>query len=73
MGRLRDMLLEYKFVMSWDDERQIELSKGQAGSAAAGGSGGGGPMKIMNKESAYGHMMHLVMLGEQDQINGENG
>ena len=71
MGRLRDMLLEYKFVMSWDDERQIELSKGQAGSA--GGSGGIGAMKIMNKESAYGHMMHLVMLGEQDQINGENG
>jgi hypothetical protein len=51
--------------MSWDDERQIELSKGQA---AAGGA-----MRIMSKESAYGHMMHLVMLGEQDQINGENG
>lgn len=61
MGRLRDMLLEYKFVMSWDDERQIELSKGQ------------GAMKVINKESAYAHMMQLVMHGEPDQNHGENG
>ena len=29
MSRLRDMLVEYKFVMSWEDERQMEVgSKG---------------------------------------------
>jgi plasmid rolling circle replication initiator protein Rep len=29
MNRLRDMLIEYKLVMSWEDERQMEIgSKG---------------------------------------------
>jgi hypothetical protein len=42
MMRLRDMLTEYKFELSWEDERQIELSKNQ--------------YKI-SQESAYGHMM----------------
>jgi hypothetical protein len=68
MGRLRDMLLEYKFVISWEDERQIELATG-----TSKGHQTGGIMKAISKESAYGHMMQLVMHGQQEQINGENG
>jgi hypothetical protein len=74
MSRLRDMLLEYKFVIAWEDERQIELAA--TGSNNKGGGhhqSSGGIMKAISKESAYGHMMQLVMHGQQEQINGDNG
>lgn len=53
MSRLRDMLVEYKFVMSWEDERQMEIS-------------GKGQNKTISKDAAYNHLMHLIAQGDSD-------
>ena len=53
MSRLRDMLIEYKLVMSWEDERQIDIvSRGHLQRA------------IVNKDLAYNHIMHLIAQSE---------
>ena len=58
MSRLRDMLVEYKFVMSWEDERQMEIS-------------GKGQNKTISKDAAYNHLMHLIAQGDSDQVSTE--
>ena len=53
MNRLRDMLIEYKLVMSWEDERQIDIvSRGHLQRAN------------VNKDLAYNHIMHLIAQSE---------
>lgn len=69
MLRLKELLTDYKFMLTWEDERALEFSAKISNTSQPNKASG------INAESAYGNLMALVnqaqMQGNDDGKNGD--